>query len=67
MKLVIEETLTGPGTKMGTISMKEILGTTTMLQIIDQPGALIIEETLQGNSKKLLIRIKRPTERSAGG
>ena len=57
MNLVVEETLMGPSTKMGTIGMKEIPSTTKTLQTIDQPEVLITEETLQGNGRRFLIEI----------
>ena len=56
MMLFGEETPTGPGTKMGMISMKETPGITRTLQAIDQPGALMIGETLLGSDKKSLLK-----------
>ena len=57
MKLVVEETLMGPGTKMGMIGMKENRNIIKMPQTIDQPEALITGETLQRNNKKFPVKI----------
>ena len=57
MKVVVEETPTGPGTKTGMIDTRETLATTRMLQAIDQPGALTTEEILRGSNKKSLLKI----------
>ena len=57
MKLVVEETPTGPGTKMGMIGTRETPDTTRMLQTIDQPEALMTEGILRGSNKKSIIKI----------
>ena len=67
MKLVAEETLVGSCTEIGMTGMKESSDTTRMPQTIDQPGVLITEETLQGNSRKFLIKISDPLSVVLGG
>ena len=57
IRLVVEETPTGPGTKMDMIGTRETPDTTRMLRTIDHPGALMTEEILRGSNKKSLLKI----------
>ena len=67
MRLVVEETSTSLGTKMGMTGMKETPDTTRMLQTIDQPEALMTEGILRGSDKKSLIKINDLPSAVLGG
>ena len=67
MRLVVEETPMGPGTKMGMIGTRETPDTTRMLQTIDQPEALMTGGILQGSDKNSLVKINDLSSVVLGG